>query len=115
MTLNIISGMPRLDRIKASVKVMDIIWFINYAFIAPDERIDKKEFFNDAINNNIELTPFVIDWAKRHSSATRHNKEVTPAAAFNMCDYQWILDLKHRALMLRQYNRLMSHNPITEQ
>ena len=107
--------MPRLELIKASVKVMDIIWHVNSAFKDSRDSIGKKEFFNDAINNNIELLPLVIDWAKRHSVATRKNEEVMPSAAFNLCDYSWILDLKHRFLMIRRYNLLMSTNPVTEQ
>lgn len=65
ITLSIISGMPRLSLIKASVKVMDIIYWINQTFKTAEDRIKKEEFHNDAINNNIELRDMMIKWAKR--------------------------------------------------
>ena len=86
------------------MRVLDIIWWVNAAFFEDDERIDKKEFFNDAINNNSDLAPFIIDWAKRNASASKKNIEALPSEQFNMCDYAWILDLKHRVSMLKIYN-----------
>ena len=53
MTLNIISGMPRIDLIKASVKVIDIIWWVNKTYKMTESQIGAKEFYNDTINENI--------------------------------------------------------------
>ena len=72
------------------------------------DRIEKKEFFNDAVNNNIDLEPSIRDWAKRHVKAAKDGKELVPSVSFSLVDYHWILDLKHRVSMLRYFNVLMS-------
>jgi hypothetical protein len=74
MTLNILSPAPRLDFLKASVKVLDLIWWVNVSFLPPIDRIEKKEFFNDAVNNNIDLEASIQDWAKRNVRAARQGK-----------------------------------------
>jgi len=54
--------MPNLPLIKASVKVMDIIFWINSTFRTLEDRIKRDEFYNDAINNNIDLKSMMKTW-----------------------------------------------------
>jgi hypothetical protein len=106
ITLSIISGMPKLPLIKAAVKVMDIIYWINQTFKSAEDRIAKDEFFNDAINNNIELRGMMVDWAKRAQIRMRNGGPKTESPIFNLCDFNWILNLGNRCALFSKYNGL---------
>ena len=106
--MSIISGMPKIDLIKASVKVMDFIYWVNENHRDGEDQIDKKEFQNDAINNNIELRNFIIDWSKRAHTRIRNHGAIDNSnpAVFNMCDFHWILNLTNRCQMIQKFNNL---------
>ncbi len=104
MTLNIISGMPRLELIKASVKVIDFMWWVNQTYKAPELQIAEKEFFNEQVNKNLNLNSHLIDWAKRAHVRIRNEYQInTDSRSFNIFDYRWILTLKNRVNMLTKY------------
>jgi hypothetical protein len=106
ITISIISGMPNLDLIKASVKVMDILFWINSTFRTVEDRIKRDEFYNDAINNNIELKSMMISWAKTAAIRLRNGKPKQEDPMFNLCDYTWILNLGNRCMLMSKYNGL---------
>ena len=70
--------MAKMSLIKAAVKVMDVIYWINSTFKTAEDRIKKDEFYNDAINNNVELKGHMIAWAKRTQIRLRNGGPVTP-------------------------------------
>jgi len=67
------TGTPKLDLIKASVKVLDIFYWVNKEFRLPEMQIDEKEFTNDTINEGIDLSAHLIKWAQR--AHVRHRNE----------------------------------------
>jgi len=43
---------------------LDILNWVNQDFVPKEDRIELKEFHNDAVNNNLDLKPSMVDWAK---------------------------------------------------
>lgn len=64
ITINIITGVARMEMLMKSIKVLDILQWINSKLREKKERIEKKEFYNDAVNNNLDLDGQMIQWIK---------------------------------------------------
>jgi hypothetical protein len=64
ITINIITGVARMEMLMNSIKVLDILQWINSKLREKKERIEKKEFYNDAVNNNLDLDGQMIQWIK---------------------------------------------------
>ena len=63
--MNIITGVVNMDLLKAAVQCLDILYWVNKNFKLADEKIQEKEFQNDAVNNNLDLKSSMTDWAKQ--------------------------------------------------
>ena len=48
----------------SSIKVLDILEWINSKLRSKKEKIEKKEFYNDAVNNNLDLGGQMAAWIK---------------------------------------------------
>ena len=57
ITINIITGVARMDMLINSIKALDILQWINSKLRKKSLQIEKKEFYNDAVNNNLDLRP----------------------------------------------------------
>ena len=55
ITINIITGVAKMEILVSSIKVLDILEWVNSKLRIGKEKIEKKEFFNDAVNNNLDL------------------------------------------------------------
>jgi hypothetical protein len=55
ITINIITGVAKMEMLVSSIKVLDILEWVNSKLRIGKEKIEKKEFFNDAVNNNLDL------------------------------------------------------------
>lgn len=55
ITINIITGVAKMEMLVSSIKVLDILEWVNSKLRIGKERIEKKEFYNDAVNNNLDL------------------------------------------------------------
>jgi hypothetical protein len=88
---------------------MDFIYWVNDSFRDGFEQIEKKEFQNDAINSNIELGPFIVDWSKRAHTRIRNKGAIDNfnPANFNMCDHHWILNITNRVRLITKFNDLL--------
>jgi hypothetical protein len=64
ITINIITGVARMEMLMNSIKVLDILQWINSKLREKKERIEKKELYNDAVNNNLDLDGQMIQWIK---------------------------------------------------
>lgn len=53
-----------MEMLMNSIKVLDILQWINSKLREKKERIEKKEFYNDAVNNNLDLDGQMIQWIK---------------------------------------------------
>ena len=66
MTLNIIQGAHiNYQLFTESIKVLDILNWVNCHYKDQVDQIEKKEFHNDAVNNNLDLRMFTAQWATR--------------------------------------------------
>jgi hypothetical protein len=55
ITINIITGVAKMEMLVNSIKVLDILQWINSRLRDKKEKVEKKEFYNDAVNNNLDL------------------------------------------------------------
>lgn len=51
ITINIITGVANMEMLVSSIKVLDILEWVNSKLRIGKEKIEKKEFYNDAVNN----------------------------------------------------------------
>lgn len=47
-----------------SIKVLDVLQWINSTLRDSKDRVEKKEFYNDAVNNNLDLDMQMAQWIK---------------------------------------------------
>jgi len=74
LTINIVAGGNlNMELLMSCVKMLDIFHWINLTFRDSIDRIEKKEFHNDAVNNNINLGPSIKDWTNRTKVQVRNN------------------------------------------
>ena len=107
LTINIVTGAGvNMELLMAVVKMLDIIFWINNAFRDPVDQIEKKEFNNDAVNNNINLGPSIKDWSNRTKVQVRNKQKITHATSFNLCAYHWIMNPHNKSKMLHTYNKI---------
>jgi hypothetical protein len=106
MTNNVVSGSPRLDLTKGCVKVIDIIYWVNKTYKPLESKIEVKEFFNDAINENINLDPHLIHWARNAHMRMRNDAKLPGSRTFCLHDYQWLMPLKEKSRMITKYHSL---------
>ena len=95
-----------MDLLMGSIKMLDIFYWINYSFRDSVDQIEKKEFNNDAVNNNINLGPSIKEWANRTKVQVRNNQKITHATSFNLCSYNWIMNPHNKSKMLSTYNKI---------
>ena len=69
ITINIISSgafVPvNIELIESAVIVLDVFHWVNKTFREKKNQIEKKEFYNDAVNNNLRLKSQMKEWAKQ--------------------------------------------------
>lgn len=106
ITINIVTGVANMDLLKAAVRVLDLLWWVNRNFKQKGEQIEVKEFHNDAVNNNLELKPSMTEWAKQTKIQVRNCQPITAGNLFNLCSYHWILNPHNKAVLLQKYNKL---------
>jgi hypothetical protein len=100
VTINIVTGVVNIDLLKAAVCCLDILYWVNKNFKQPSEKIQEKEFHNDAVNNNLELKLSMADWAKQTKIQARNGQPITHSNLFNLCSYHWILNPHQKSVML---------------
>lgn len=64
ITINIITGVAKMEMLVNSIKVLDILQWINSKLREKKEKVEKKEFYNDAVNNNLDLDMQMAQWIK---------------------------------------------------
>lgn len=80
--------------------------WINFTFKDTADQIEKKEFHNDAVNNNLDLKMFMALWADRTMQAVTQNVPLTHAQQFNPCEYTWLMTPHIKTCMLQRFNRM---------
>ena len=107
LTINIVAGgNVNMDLLMSCVRMLDIFYWINIRFRDAVDQIEKKEFHNDAVNNNINLGPSIKDWSNRTKVQVRNHQKITHATTFNLCSYHWIMNPHNKSKMLQTYNKI---------
>ena len=107
LTINIVAGgNVNMDLLMSCVRMLDIFYWINIRFRDTVDQIEKKEFHNDAVNNNINLGPSIKDWSNRTKVQVRNHQKITHATTFNLCSYHWIMNPHNKSKMLQTYNKI---------
>lgn len=110
ITINIITGVVKMELLIACVKVLDIINWINFKLKTNQkDRIDKKEFYNDAVNNNLDLKPTIQQWIKTTQIQIRNSQPISHSNQFNLCSYHWILSPHNVTIMIHDYNNVIAN------
>lgn len=64
LTISIISGAHlNMELFVETIRVLDIFHWVNAKLKEDSSQIEKKEFHNDAVNNNLELKSHMVQWA----------------------------------------------------
>ena len=53
-----------MEMLVNSIKVLDIFEWVNSSLRSREEKVEKKEFYNDAVNNNLDLDMQMMQWIK---------------------------------------------------
>lgn len=72
LTQNIIQGVIRPQLFQETVKAIDVLHWLNFTFKDAEDRIDRKEFHNDAVNEVLELRILMDSWANRTKVQVRN-------------------------------------------
>lgn len=87
-----------------TINVLDVLHWVNASFKEKHEQVDKKEFFNDAVNKNLDLRPQMMEWANRTKVQIRNKVPITHSNNFNPCSFAWLMTPHNKTLMLQRYN-----------
>lgn len=105
ITISIVSGVINGKAIEYSVRVLDVFNQANNQ-LPIKERIDYKEFYNDAINKEINLADHYSQWIVDRHKARQRNEQFDRLKNFTLCSFPWLLDSANKAELLKHQNRL---------
>ena len=97
------SGLFKSESIKNCVLVLDIF---NEANEKRDQKnkIDFKEFYNDAINKEVNLSDHIKLWVSERQKAKKAKTVFDRHSVFSFCCYAWILDAANKSDILKMEN-----------
>lgn len=106
ITINIITGVAKMEMLVNSIRVLDILQWVNAGLREKKNKVEKKEFYNDAVNNNLDLDMQMAQWIKATQIQVRNSQKITHPNNFNLCSYHWIMSPHNKAEMIHQYNKV---------
>ena len=83
-----------------TIHVLDILQWLNCTFKDQKDQIAKKEFHNDAVNNNLDLRNFMIQWADSTIKALAQDQPFQHSEQFNPCEFHWLMTPHIKTCML---------------
>ena len=69
-------------------------------------RVDYKEFYNDAVNKDLDINKDFQLWIKERERCRRANVPFDKFRIFTICSFPWILDSAFKAEILKHSNRM---------
>lgn len=99
-TISITSGMFSPKVIEECIRFLDVFNEANNQRNLKN-RINYKEFYNDAVNKEISLKDHFIMWIKEREYSRVHKTPYDRHRVFTICNYPWILDSANKAEMLK--------------
>jgi hypothetical protein len=85
---------------QAVIEVMDIFYQANQ--LKPRaERLHDSEFYNDALNNDVDLSKQASIFYQEWLQARRHQREFDRHSFFTLYNYPWTLNAYRKAELFR--------------
>lgn len=105
ITIGIISGIFDTESISKCITVIDIF---NEANNLRDHKnkIDYKEFYNDAINSDVRLIDHILVWKKETEKCKKNQVPLDKTRVFSLCFYPWILNASSKSDLLKVDNKI---------
>ena len=69
-----------------------------------DTQIALQEFYNDGVNDEIELKSHYTKWLEAHAACNEHDEEFDKRKCFTLCSYPWILNTSSKREILNWEN-----------
>ena len=105
ITISIINNTFTGKDIENAVRVLDV--FNDANNIKPfKERVDYREFYNDAINKEVKLIDHYIIWVKERERSRSQGRQFDRLKIFTLCSFPWILDSANKAELLKLKNKI---------
>lgn len=105
IAISIMSGVFSGKDIEVAVRVLDIFNEANN--LKPfGERVDYKEFYNDAINKEVNLKDHYIMWVSERDRCRQQKRPFDRLKIFTLCSFPWILDSANKADLLKLQNKI---------
>ena len=105
IAISIMSGVFDGKQIEIAVRVLDVLNEGNN-LKAFKERVEYKEFYNDAINKEVNLKDHYIMWLKERELCRQQKKPFDRLKRFTVCSFPWILDSANKAELLKHQNKI---------
>lgn len=105
ITISIVSGLISGRSIELAARVLDVFNEANQA-MPIKERIDYKEFYNDAINREINLKEHFEQWIMDREKARALKQQFDRLKNFTLCSFPWLLDAANKADLLKISNKV---------
>jgi hypothetical protein len=106
MSISITSGLFKGEHIEFTVKVLDIFNDANTKRPIKT-RVHYKEFYNDAINKEVNLREHLLLWLQQKEKSRMQNVPYNKYKYFTICNYPFILDSANKSDMIRIHNKNM--------
>ena len=99
------SGLHNSKAIEYSVRTVDVFNEANNARTLK-ERISFKEFHNDAINKEVNLSDHFIAWIREREQCKKDGRIFDRHRIFTLCSYPWIMDAANKSELLKIQNKI---------
>ena len=73
------------------------------------QRVDYKDFYNDAINKEVNLKEHYERWIIEREECRKHHIPFDRLRVFTLCSFPWILDSANKAELLKISNKVNMH------
>ena len=93
------------------IEVMDVLYQAN-TLKDKKERLRDNEFYNDALNNDVDLRKQALIFYGEWNLAKRHGKEFDRHSFFTLYNYPWTLNAYRKAELFRIIQSQNRHDMI---
>ena len=105
ITISIVSGAFDARDIEIVVRVLDVFNEANNRRALKD-RVDYREFYNDAINKDVNLKEHYEQWIVEREKCRKAKVVFDRLRIFTLCSFPWILDSANKAELLKISNKV---------
>lgn len=106
ITIVIMEKIFKQDVMQQVIEVMDIFYQANYRK-PKDDKLADSDFYNDALNNDVDLSKQASIFYQEWNSAKKHHRDFDRHSFFTLYNYPWTLNAYRKAELFRI---IQSHN-----